>query len=369
MGALSRKMRVLIISTNSDMAGAPNHVITLVKHLISRVNFIVIFGAKGPISAMMQALGVTVEIIPQLRSTLSPRADLIALSSIIKVIRIYKPDLMHAHSSKAGMLGRVATLLTGVPCIYTVHGWGWRGFGIFTRRIILFIEKILSFIPKSLLIYVSHSVELEAKYNLSLPKCKGIVIHNGVDDIKGKSIKFEKIQIFMPARVALAKDHETLIKAFEQLAFPCDLLLCGSGTDSKEFKKQALMWAPKRYKDISFLGPRSDIQELLTKVDIFVLISNFEALPISIIEAMSAGKAIVATNVGGVMELIDDGLNGISVSKGDIDSVVHALNKFTNLLERIKFGEEARRKYLLKFTSEEMANKIFLLYCNMLKEN
>jgi len=364
--------RVLILSTNSDEAGAPVHVYSVVSSLVDRVNFVVIFGEEGPIANKIRKLGVPVEIVPEMRSAMSFMLDLRAFSKISKYIKSSKPDLIHAHSSKAGMIGRMACIRHKIPCIYTVHGWGWRGFGSLKASVIFLIEKLLSFIPRSSMIFVSKSVEWEGKNKLLLHQKKGLVIYNGVPDLFRKKKEFiagTPLSILMPARVSAAKDHLTLIKAFEEFELPSRLYLCGTGTDSVEFINQAIKVAPKRYADIFFLGPRSDIPELLEEADIFTLISNFEALPISIIEAMSAARSIIASDVGGVNELIDDGISGLLVKKNDYKQVLIALNKLSDNSFREKCAEEARRKYLIDFTDKIMANKLFARYSAAILES
>lgn len=368
MKLAKKRPRVLILSTNGDEAGAPIHVYSVVSSLGSKVDFVVVFGEDGAIAEKVRRLGIPVVIVPQMRSAINISLDIIAFRGISKCVEIYKPDLIHAHSSKAGMIGRVVSFRYGVPCIYTVHGWGWRGLGVVKGMAVFLIEKILSFVPKTYLIYVSRSVEGEGIKKLLLSKERGVVIHNGVADLIAKKMKTNNIplQILMPARVSAAKDHMTLIKAFEEIKFPSQLFLCGAGTDSVEFIEIANQIAPKRIKDIFFLGPRSDVPELLHNSDIFVLSSNFEALPISIIEAMSAEKSIIASDVGGVRELIDDGLSGLCVEKGNVKKIVEALNYFHDASFRKSYGIQARKKYLLNFTLEAMAEKIFSCYSDLI---
>ena len=359
----------MILSTNSDEAGAPVHVYSVISSLIQKVNFIAIFGEEGPIAEKVRKLGVTVEIVPEMKSTMNISLDFSAFCSISNCVKKYQPDLIHAHSSKAGMLGRMISFQYKLPCIYTVHGWGWRGLGFIKGAIVFLIEKIFSFIPRVSLIYVSKSVEKEARAKLLIPQKRGLVIHNGVADLfRGQERSFDSapLRILMPARVSPAKDHITLIKAFEEIKFSSQLLLCGAGTESIQFIESAIQAAPKRSKDILFLGARSDVPELLFNSDIFVLTSNFEALPISIIEAMSAGKAIIASDVGGVKELIDNGLNGFCVEKGNVANVVEALNSFADASFRKICGVEARKKYLINFTLDIMAEKIFSHYSEVI---
>ena len=112
----NKRPTVLILSTNSDEAGAPIHVHSIIASLHSHVDFVAIFGEDGVIADKVRSLNVTVLIVPEMRSAINIALDITAFRSISKYVEIYKPDLIHAHSSKAGMLGRIIALKYG--CIF-----------------------------------------------------------------------------------------------------------------------------------------------------------------------------------------------------------------------------------------------------------
>lgn len=357
-----KKLRALLLSTNSDEAGAPIHVQTLVTSLRNQVDFHVIFGDEGPVAERLEAIGVGVTVIPQMRSTISPRRDLVALRALCRIVREWQPDLIHAHSSKAGMLGRLIGLYYGVPSLYTVHGWGWRGLSWLNFQLVFLIEWLLSGIRKSSYIFVAEDVANDAYRCLGVPPAKGRVIYNGVPDVLCDGIKAERLTIIMPARVSSAKDHESLVRAFESLDLDAQLVLCGGGTADERFLDQIRTWAPIRHCDIVCLGPRSDMPLLLSSAHIFALASHFEALPLSIIEAMSAGLPVIATKVGGVAELIKHNDNGLLVAPSDVQGIATAIKQLTNEQERIKIGKLARKAYLDSFTSAAMSQSTLAYY-------
>lgn len=167
----------------------------------------------------------------------------------------------------------------------------------------------------------------------------------------------------MPARVSSAKDHASLISAFELLnKDESCLILCGTGTDDVEFIKLAKTLAPKRFSQIAFIGQQSDINEIYSQCDVIALISKFEALPLSIIEAMSCNKAIIATEVGGLPELIDNGVNGTLVKPKSVDDIATALVKYSNPLNRIFDGNNARIAYENFFTEKSMLSSVSQIY-------
>lgn len=357
-------IKVMIICTNADQAGAPIHVETLVSGLMDKVDYSVVFGEAGPVYERLSAKGVKVAVIPQLRSKLNPYLDIIAIIKLLKLIKCSKPDLLHAHSSKAGMLARIGTLLTSIPCVYTVHGWGWRGLGAISSFIVCLIEKVLSKTPRSRFIYVARDVANDAQRKLKIPDENGCVIYNGTRDIGvTRTSSSHRFRIIMLARVSAAKDHESLVRAFDAVECDAELILCGAGTNEHAFLKKLHIWAPHARARIRALGERSDVAELLHNSDAFVLASHFEALPISIIEAMSAGLPIIATNVGGVAELISDGHSGCLVERGNVDQIVCALKRILQHDFASKIGSNARKSYESNFTSALMLNRTYDVYC------
>lgn len=356
------KLKVLVLSTNGDLAGAPIHVKTVIEGLGEQVDFYAIFGEDGPVRERLNQIGFKTNVIPEMRSQISPLLDLKAFNKLANEVRRFKPDLIHVHSTKAGMLGRLLCLRFGVPTIYTVHGWGWRGLSKLNSRLVLFIEKVLSRVDKTSFIYVSHSVQNEAFRELGVAADRGSVIYNGVRDIASQSDISGSHTLIMPARVTAAKDHECLVKAFDLLEDDVRLVLCGGGTNDPDFISKLKIWAPNGFKRIICMGERSDIPSLLNASDVFLLISNFEALPLSIIEAMSASKAIIATDVGGVGELIEDGVSGILVEKNNVEQVYSALNNMLDPEKRKAFGANARSDYLKRFTDRMMLDSIYSFY-------
>jgi glycosyltransferase involved in cell wall biosynthesis len=352
--------RILVVSTNDSLSGAPLYVKSVVEGLSNTFTFLAVFGEKGPVGDYLINHSIPVHIIQQIKSSINPFYDLISIYKLFWLIRKFNPDIIYAHSSKAGMLARLITLFTGIPTVYTVHGWGWRGMGIIKKKLIIAIEKLLLYIPNSYFIYVAEAVKAEGLSTLKIKENRGQVILNGTRDIfLGNATHQDgEIKLMMVARIAAAKDHETLIRAFELTGSNAELWLCGEGTDSLHFIQLATMWAPTYYSKIKFLGDNLNVDELLSKIDIFLLISNYEALPLSIIEAMSAGKAIIATNIGGIPELITHGINGMLVERGDVMGLSATILKFKNKENRYFCGVRAREVYLKKFMVNNMLDDI-----------
>jgi glycosyltransferase involved in cell wall biosynthesis len=357
------KTKVLLISTNADLAGAPVHVKTVTSHLKDKIDFLVIFGEEGPIAEEVRLQGVNVKVVGSLRTSVNLLNDFRALMDVRKIAKKFKPDLIHAHSSKAGLVSRLVAFTLMLPSIYTVHGWGWRGLGKFKALLVYLTEIFCRVLPRSHYVFVSKSVAIDGQSRLKIGHAKSTIIHNGVPDIKYRCSKNNiPLKILMSARIADAKDHETLVRAFEISTICAELTLCGSGTDAPEFLNKIKFWAPNKFSLIHCLGSRGDVRELLAESDIFALISNFEALPISIIEAMASGLPIVATNVGGIPELIQNNKNGILVERSCVSDLSDALNRLSNKNLRMVYGKKARQDFVKKFNSEIMTKKLYNLY-------
>lgn len=358
------KINILIISTNADEAGAPKHVETIANGLQDDFQFILIFGENGPVTERLKGRGYIVHVVHEMRTAISPINDLIALIKILFITAKYKPDIIHCHSAKAGMLGRLSAFICGKKWIYTVHGWGWRGASRLTKALIICIELVLSKLPRGFYLFVAKDVQADGLNTLRLCPHRGTVIYNGVPSIDVALPNFSQpLNVMMPARVSSAKDHQSLILAFENINDPnMRLLLCGTGTDLDEFKKFAKALAPTTHHLISFLGQRSDIYNVYAQSHIVALISNFEALPLSIIESMSCSRSIIATNVGGVPELISSDLNGILVRSNCIKDITSALTRLKDERLRAKLGSRARIAYEEKFTEKAMLRSIAHTY-------
>lgn len=350
---------VCVICTNADTAGAPLHVLTLVQHLQNKFNFHCIFGETGAVERQLRERGVTVSVIPQLRSSINPLQDFLAWRKLRSLIKKIQPGLIHAHSSKAGMLGRLIGRQLGISSIYTVHGWG---FGEGRQRLQSFlvaqVERFLGyFCQDSRYIFVCHADQIQAMQAIGVATNRGRVIWNAVDDHGCRADPGASESIIMAARVAFQKDHVTLLRAFNCVEFG-HLLLAGEGVDSPEFKQKIIENAPRRSNAITPLGRRDDIAQLLGTSGLFALCSRYEGLPLSIVEAMCAGLPIIATNVGGNPELIEHGKNGILIRAGDVEGWQSAIDYMNDPGVRAQMGAESRASYERNFTPKTMINAI-----------
>lgn len=357
------KPRILLLSTNSDLAGAPLHVETLVHALAGYVDFILLFGEDGPVFQRLEAAGFDVRLLEGMRSAISPLADFWVLRRLSRLIREIKPDLIHCHSSKAGLLGRLAGCHNRVPVLFTIHGWSWSSVSGGKSHLALLIERMVARLRGVHFLYVCKAVETTGQQMLGLRFEQGTIIWNGVRDLGCAATKpYRALNYIMPARVSYPKDHETLVQAFETLPGEGRLVLCGAGTDNAEFSAMVKRWAPQRHMAIDCLGQRNDIPDLLKSADVIVLSTRSEAMPLSIIEGMSIGLPVIASDVGGIPELVTPGLNGFLVPAGDVSALARAMTELQDPLLREQFGRQSRLRYEADFTVAGMAQATLACY-------
>lgn len=354
--------RVLIFCTHSGLAGAPIHVKHLVEGLGARFELRIVFGSEGEVSRELQDGGYKVDILPPCVSALNLWSDLRALVALDNILKSFRPDLIHVHSAKAGLLGRIAAWKNRIPHVYTVHGWGWRGKPFITRALVRLAEQGLMLIPRGQQIYVAEAVQQECAARLWKAERRGRVICNGVPDPGVSPIPEGMPTFLMAARVCDAKDHRTLVEAFDRLEGPARLILCGEGTDSGEFKNCIRSWAPRKNGDIALLGARGKILELMRSSHAVVLCSNYEAMPLVLLEGMAIGRPIVATRVGGNPEIVGSDGCGILLDPGDVEGWRQALQMLQDRGVCSAMGKSARARFEEKFTLSSMLEAVFNVY-------
>jgi glycosyltransferase involved in cell wall biosynthesis len=356
------KKRIVILTTNADLAGAPIHVrdVSLALHK-DGIELTVIFGQSGTIVDQLVAAGIRTIVLPNMRSNFNIWQDIRTLRILTKLIKELQPHIVHLHSSKAGMLGRAACVITRTACVYTIHGWG---FGPGRKKIISFcvflVERFFVKFTPHFIAVCSDDREIGLE-KLSIRSDKITVIHNGICKSASNLAKPSHSNIIvMVARDDYQKDYATLLKACNDLQI--ELWCVGRGTDTEDFRKKAELLAPKILTKIRFFGVQQNIPNLLSKAAVFVLASRHEGLPISIIEAMQAGLPVIATDVGGVSELVTDEVGFTFESENANQLRERLIYVMSKPQLRDQLGLSAHQRYLEFFSAEVMMKKIYEVY-------
>ena len=363
-------MKVLFIITRANtIAGAQVYVKNLATALVKQGNqALVMTGARGIFNLALERQEIETIPCDFLKQPIHPWQDFQALYFIIKIVRTFQPDLVSAHSSKAGMLGRLACKLSNTPCIFTAHGWAFtEGVPEPSRTIYQGLERIAEPLAEQIICVSNSDRLIGLKAGMNPNKLR--VIHNGVPDIpiqlKVNPDVSNPVRIVMVARFDQQKDHITLIYAFQNLS-GAKLDLVGDGPKLEEVKR--LVRQLGLTEKVNFIGYSERIAQLLSQVQIFTLISNWEGLPLTVIEAMRAGLPVVASDVGGVAEAVDDGLTGYCIPRNNVIVLHEQLSKLVNSSKlRSAMGIRGREKYESEFTFEQMFKKTEDLYIKVLK--
>ena len=350
-------MKILYLITRAELGGAQVHLLDLVKGLQDRHRIHVAVGEQGFLTEALGRIGIPCHHVRNLVHPIHPVQDVRAILEMSRLIRRVKPDLIHAHTSKAGLVARVAGRLMNVPVIFTAHTWAfaegtswkWRTLGIPS-------EKIAARLG-SLTINVSEANRrLALSHNIGTPASM-TTIHNGIPDVPWRARPLQDPPtIVMVARFALQKDHLLLLRCLAELPGDARIVFIGDGPRRSSVEAEARrLGLAKR---VDFLGNRSDVSELLSHAQIFALATNWEGFPLSILEAMRAGLPVVATGVGGISEAVIDGETGLLAKAGDSNQFkAHLLSLISDAALRARLGQAARRRYELNFEVSVMLNQ------------
>lgn len=360
--------KILLISTNSDEAGAPRHVEQLARLAQKNCQVHVVFGGTGPVYQRLRTeQALTVTSIAQLQSSISLYKDVVTFLKLLYLILTFKPDIIHGHSSKVGFLIRAFSLLGRQRFIFTIHGWSWRGFSPRKTKLYFSLEKFFYKVARCEYIFVSQNTKNEALHlGIDVDKKPNYVIYNSSMPLSSDAAQTARLSetygdfILMPARVSSAKNHTLIAEAFEKSTYQGRLVFAGEGTDSATFKNDIKAICATKYDDVCFLGEISDIANYMSASTAVCLCSNFEAFPLSLVEAMMLDKKIIASSVGGVPELTGDNQRGLSIPN-ERDAWVAALDGLTSP-EWEQRLQNAKTFYASNLSEETFARRMTELY-------
>lgn len=365
-------MKIVEIITKSEPIGGAQMVLfNLVSNLKEEHEIYVIVGDEGRLSRDLKRIGVNCIILNSLKREISPLSDIRAYRSLKKIIKDLKPDIVATHSSKAGYLGRLVCSKLGIPNVFTAHGWAFTNGVPFQKRMVyLILEKFIGHFSDHIITVSEYDMKIGLKYKIVSPT-KVETIHNGTPDFRNENIfKYDgQFRAVMVARFQDQKDHLTLFKALKRLKhLPILVDLIGDGPRQKEFEILAHKWEIGN--KVNFLGSKDDVATFLNRSDIFILISNYEGLPLSICEAMSCALPIVASDVGGVNEMINDGVNGYLIPKGNDELLSDKLSYLISNPELVyRMGLESRKTFEEKFSIQKMVSATNKYYRKVYESN
>lgn len=365
-------MKICYLITRSDtVGGAHVHVLDIAVRAQANGHEVEVWvGGDGPYAALLRQSNLKVKNLRYLKRQIKPDADIVAVFELCKLIKEANPDIIHCHSVKAGLLGRVAARMCNKASVFTAHGWAFtEGIPERSRRLAIFLERYAAKISNAIICVSEYDRKLALKVGVGNDLLLR-TINNGVLDVPSLmhvvGLKRELVRIVSVARLDAPKDHALLIDALATIkSVAWELELIGDGPLADLIKAKASMLGVADR--VTFSGLCNDVPQRLAKADLFVLVSGFEGFPLSILEAMRAKLPVIATDVGGVSESVIEGVTGFLVPKGDKGALADRLHRL--LCERdlrIRLGEQGRASYERNFTFEVMFNKTFGIYRDVL---
>ncbi len=365
---MTKRPLILILITKADIGGAQVHVLEIMNRLKSCYHFILATGESGYLTEHAQEQGIEVRVLNYLKRPISLSEDRRGFFECVALLRELKPDLLHTHSSKAGVVGRLAAWRTGTPSLFTAHGWAFtEGAPAIQRTYGLLVESLMCRLPGRVVTISDYDFQLAKRYRIGAARNRYLV-KNGISSPQRHKhpAAQPELQILTIGRLSPVKNHVMLLEILATLSIPFHARIIGEGECrvALEEKIQALGLADK----VELLGEVTRAAEYLAEANLFTLTSNYEGLPLSVLEAMSMGLPVVATNVGGVKEAVLHERTGLLSERSDMAQFIANLEKLgKDPALRQRYGETGLSHYAQNFTADRMVNEIELVYRDMVE--
>ena len=383
-------MKVIRIVTRLNIGGVAHHVTNLMRGLDrTKYEQRLVCGLEGVGEGSMrehiQAQGVIPILISQLVG--NPRlnvSDALAFTQIVRLLRRERPMILHTHTSKAGLLGRVAAHLTGVPIIvHTFHGLVLKGhYGALKTSGVRAVERWLARFTDRLIAVGDEDKKDLLAYRIA-PTHKidviplGLELNSFINSRTRRGVLHSELGldsatrlIGIVGRIAPIKNHRLFFDAMTHvLAHHANahVIVAGDGELRAEMERYVRELAVTNR--VSFLGWRHDLPQVYTDLDVVVISSNNEGTPVSAIEAMAAGRPVVASRVGGLPDVISDSETGYLVPPGNVEQLAYAVERVLRDRETTdRLRRNARESVRHKFATERLTADIDLLYRRLLAE-
>lgn len=384
MSTEKSKKSILYLITQSELGGAQKYIVDLCMTLKDEYNVSVAFGEQGEKGGLAQVLrekNIKYYIIPSLIRKIDPQADFFALNALVKLIKKINPDIIHLNSSKISILGALAVFrlklnpfwhfrARKIRVVYTAHGWVFHEPERNTEKYKNLERWSARF--KDKIICVSEMDYKSALKERIAPKEKLTVVHNGISPVYflSREAAREKLNL-SPDELVIGsvgylyknKGFEYLINAVKILVdnnLKLKLIIIGEGQERAELENWIRQYRLEKY---VIMTGALEAAPLLKAFDIYVCSSVKEGLSYTIIEAMQAALPIIATQVGGNPELIENEKTGLLVESANPEAISQAIVKLINNPELAKqLGQNAHEKTLNDFTLEKMINETRKVY-------
>jgi glycosyltransferase involved in cell wall biosynthesis len=337
-------------------------------------------------AGVAEELGVRIFTVPELHREISPVRDLRAVYHLAGLIRELRPEILHTHTAKAGTIGRLAAMLAGDAAppivVHTFHGHVLRGyFGPVRSNLFRLLERFLA-TRTTALVAVSPEVRDDlvalgiappekftvVRLGIELDERVGAAV-DGVETRRLLGIAPDRFVVGWIGRMTGVKRTDDVLLAVRRLRDRgVDAVLCmvGDGPDRESVERRAHQLGIVR--DSVFLGYQEDVAQFYAAFDALILPSANEGTPVSAIEALAGGRPVVATDVGGVPDVVRDGVDGFLVEPGDVDAMADRLAQLAADADlRRRMGEAGAESVRERYAVERLLDDVDALYRRLLE--
>jgi len=371
---VTQKQRILYIVTLAWWGGSQRYVFDMALAAKEQGHSVAVMSQEGELTDRLQAAGIETFIVPEFERNVDILVEVRAFFRVFHLIKKFRPDVLHVNSSKAAGLGGLSARVLNVPrIIFTAHGWAFNENRPDWQKKIIWLLHYATVLLSDTTICVSRSIAHGAR-NMPFVQSRLIVIHNGVEP--GVCLSREESRFLLAPHISfpiwigtVAELHpnkrlETLVRAFGNIAdaYPdVTLMLVGGG--SERVMLEELVRHLDLESRVRLRGHVENASSYLAAFDIFALPSRTEALGYVLLEAGLAGLPVVASNVGGIPEIVEDGRTGMLFTSGDVEGLETALRAYLESPElRLRMGRALKEHVEMHFSKDRMVRATLSLY-------
>lgn len=365
-------MKVLSVSTHCNIGGISNYMLTLAKALTARGVETLIATSGGNLEGELRRAGIPHRTLAiDTKFELHPKVFLAALR-LRRIVEDEKVDIIHAHTRVSQVAALLAARLTGVPFVTTCHGY-------FRRR----LRKVFD-TWGSTVIAISGAVKQHLEEDLGVDAGRIALVYSGVDtarfdgEMSDDEVREAKRSLGLKdgpvvgtiGRLSPVKGQAYLVDALALLIAKRPAiqgLIIGDGAEKEALRSRARALGIED--SVRFVSSNVDTRRFLSLMDVFVFPSVKEGLGIALLEALAAGRACVASRIGGIGDIITDGLNGLLTAVGDPPGIAGAVLRLIDDPALCRtMGQAGRRLVADRFTVERMADEVLKVYRQTVRE-
>lgn len=340
-------------------------------------------GPEGSLERRAHSGGYRVEILPELQRAIAPHRDWAAYRRLSELLAALRPNIVHTHSSKAGILGRLAAHRLGIPAVHTIHGasfhrgqspLAYRTYRWLERRAARWCDRFISVCDAMTEQYVAAGIA---------PRERFVTIYSGMDvepflcpPRPAHEVRSElgfgphDVVVCKIGRLFHLKGHEHLIEAAPRIVRQVPnvrFLLVGDGILRRPFEERVAQSGLQRHFHFTGLVPPERVPELIAASDIAVHTSEWEGLARVLPQALIAGKPVVSFDIDGAREVCIPEETGLLVRPGEVEALAAAIVRLAQNPElRRRLGETGRRRFTDRFRHETMTRRIREVYAEVL---